>query len=261
MKFSSIAYAATMASVAMAKTVYVTRLNYVTVDADGNIVGQAASIAAEAANDANNVVVTVANTYTPTTLLTVAASYSSAPVEEKAATTKAASKASSTSSAAAATSTASSSSNSGIYAEIASSGADADFAKTMLDLHNAKRALHSAGDLSWDADVYKYAQAYADKYQCGGSLVHSGGQYGENLALGTSTFDAAFNMWYEEGNNYDYSSGSFDHFTAVIWKGTTKLGCAYKKCDSGSYPGYYIICSYDPAGNVVGQAASNLFSN
>lgn len=270
MKLSAFACAASLASVAMANTVFVTRLHYITVDANGDIVGSAVSIEEASgtgtANQDDVVVVTVDGSstslsYVPTTLLTV--SYSSASLEAaKAAAdtttpTTSSSKATSTSSSAAAA-TSSSSSSSGIYADIASSGVDASFAKEMLDIHNAKRALHSAGELSWDTTVYQYAQAYADKYTCGADLKHSGGKYGENLAVGYADATSAFNAWYGEGDNYDYSTATvLDHFTAIIWKGTTKLGCAYKTCDSGKY----IICSYDPAGNIVGYGKENLFAS
>lgn len=265
MKLSALACAASLASMAAAKTVFVTRLHYITVDANGDIVGssvtyEGAATSSTAATEANeNVVIVTLNaadslTYLPTTLQTVAASYST--VSQEVAETSQTSTPTTESTTAA--NTESSSTDSGIYAEISSSGVDADFAKTILDLHNEKRALHSVGDLSWDTTVYKYAQAYADQYTCGSSLKHSGGQYGENLAVGFTDASSAFNAWYSEGENYDYSTAnSFDHFTQIIWKGTTKLGCAYKDCGSGKY----YICSYDPAGNIIGYGTENLFAS
>lgn len=153
----------------------------------------------------------------------------------------------------------SSSSLSGIYADISlSPGLDQSFAKSILDGHNTDRAAHQAPPLSWDQTVYNYAQAYADKYDCSGQLVHSGGQYGENLAVGFSDGTAALQAWYSEGNNYDYSNtNQYTHFTQVIWKSTTKLGCAIKDCTAQNW-GHYVICSYDPAGNMVGEEAANV---
>ncbi|ODV77487.1 the plant PR-1 class of pathogen related protein-like protein, partial [Suhomyces tanzawaensis NRRL Y-17324] len=135
---------------------------------------------------------------------------------------------------------------------------DQDFAKSILDAHNKVRAQHSAPDLSWDQEVYKYAQAYADKYDCSGGLTHSGGKFGENLAVGYLTGESALEAWYDEGKSYDYSAAStYDHFTQVVWKSTTKLGCAYKDCSAQNW-GKYVICSYDPAGNFVGQSKANV---
>ncbi len=137
-----------------------------------------------------------------------------------------------------------------------SSSSLSSFQQTMLDTHNAKRALHQASDLTWDSTLESYAQDYADKYDCSGTLTHSGGPYGENLAVGYSA-EGAVEAWYDEGNDYDYSSCStYDHFTQVVWKSTTKVGCGLKEC--GGSVGDYIICSYDPAGNYVGECSENV---
>lgn len=139
-----------------------------------------------------------------------------------------------------------------------SAGPSDSFAKAILDAHNEKRANHGVDKLTWDEELVSYAQDYADQYDCSGSLTHSGGKYGENLAVGYSDGPKALEAWYEEGENYDYSSASsFDHFTQVIWKSTTKLGCAQKDCSKNNW-GKYIICSYDPAGNMVGAGKQNL---
>jgi uncharacterized protein YkwD len=133
---------------------------------------------------------------------------------------------------------------------------DEDFSKNILDAHNAKRARHGAPNLVWDNDAYQYAQAYADKYDCSGNLKHSGGKFGENLGVGFKTGDSVVTAWYneagEDGKSYNYGSATdYNHFTQLIWKSTTKLGCAYKDCSAQNW-GKYIVCSYDPAGNVIG---------
>ncbi|EMG45509.1 hypothetical protein G210_4295 [Candida maltosa Xu316] len=136
---------------------------------------------------------------------------------------------------------------------------DEDFAKAILDAHNVKRAIHSAPPLSWDPTVYQYAQAYADQYDCSGNLKHSGGKYGENLGVGFPDGPSVVTAWYNEagtdGKDYDYGSATdYNHFTQLVWKSTTKLGCAYKTCGvvNGVQLQKYIVCSYDPAGNVIG---------
>lgn len=131
------------------------------------------------------------------------------------------------------------------------------FKKSILAEHNAKRALHSAGSLTWNETLYEYASNYADEYSCpsNGALTHSGGPYGENLGAGYSSGKATVDAWYDENSQYSYSSPGFNeatgHFTQVIWASTTQLGCAYKKCDSDF--GYYVVCEYYPPGNVVGN--------
>ncbi|QLL33848.1 hypothetical protein HG536_0F01730 [Torulaspora globosa] len=141
-----------------------------------------------------------------------------------------------------------------------SSSALSDFASTILNAHNSKRSLHKdTPSLSWSDKLASYAQDYADKYDCSGTLTHSGGPYGENLALGydvTGSVDA----WYNEIKSYDYNNPSFSsstgHFTQVVWKSTTQVGCGIKQCNNAW--GSYVICSYNPAGNMIGDFADNV---
>lgn len=159
----------------------------------------------------------------------------------------------STSSAIAATSSTASASTS-------STSGLSDFASTILNEHNVKRALHEdTPALSWSDTLATYAQNYANNYDCSGTLTHSGGPYGENLALG---YDAAgaVDAWYNEISEYNWSdpgySSSTGHFTQVVWKSTTELGCGIKAC--GGAWGSYVICSYNPAGNYIGEFAENV---
>ncbi|KAI5951395.1 hypothetical protein KGF54_004469 [Candida jiufengensis] len=141
-----------------------------------------------------------------------------------------------------------------------SSGLDS-FAQSILDAHNQKRALHGVPALSWDQTLSNYAQNYANKYDCSGSLSHSGGPYGENLAVGYKDGVSALNAWYDEIKDYTWNnqfSSATGHFTAVVWKSTSKLGCANKQCGSG----LYVICSYsDSVPNLVGAFAQNILNN
>lgn len=135
-----------------------------------------------------------------------------------------------------------------------------DFASSMLAEHNAKRELHqNTPDLTWSQSLADYAQNYADNYDCSGNLVHSGGPHGENLAVGYGT-TGAVDAWYNEIDNYDYSNPGFSsnsgHFTQLVWKNTQSVGCGVKAC--GGVWGDYVICSYDPAGNVAGKYADNV---
>ena len=55
-------------------------------------------------------------------------------------------------------------------------------------------------------------------------------------------------MWYGElyDPGYDFNSPGFGHgtghFTQVVWKASTKLGCGYA--------GVFAVCRYSPAGNM-----------
>ncbi|KAI9318708.1 CAP domain-containing protein [Dichotomocladium elegans] len=127
-------------------------------------------------------------------------------------------------------------------------------AKNVLAIHNKYRAKHSAPALKWDKKLEKYAQRWANK--C--TFQHTGGPYGENLAMGYGNWKGAIAGWYNEVDAYDYNhpgfSSSTGHFTQVVWKSTTKIGCGVKKCPNG--PIY--VCSYAPPGNVV-TADGSLF--
>jgi len=128
-------------------------------------------------------------------------------------------------------------------------------AQEALDAHNQYRALHSAPALSWSDDLASYAASHA----AGCVFQHTGGPYGENLAAGYDSITDAVAAWYAEGDGYDYSSGSYDHFTQVIWIGSTQLGCATVSCDgSNGTPGTYLMCEYNPAGNVEGEFSQNV---
>lgn len=153
-----------------------------------------------------------------------------------------------------------SSSTAGIYDAIynSSEDIDEDFAKNILDAHNKYRALHGVGDLSWAEGPYDYAKNNADSYDCSGVLTHTHGQYGENLAAGFSTGESAVTAWYDEIKDYDWSNpDTYDHFTQLIWKSSTQVGCAYKDCTAEGWK-KYIVCEYNPVGNVIGQLEENV---
>lgn len=128
----------------------------------------------------------------------------------------------------------------------------------ILDIHNKYRALHGVGDLSWASGPYSYAKLNADSYDCSGVLTHTHGQYGENLAAGFASGPAAVTAWYEEGETFDYTTyNEYNHFTQVVWKSSTQVGCAYKDCSSTGW-GLYIVCEYNPVGNVIGEEEENV---
>ena len=75
-------------------------------------------------------------------------------------------------------------------------------------------------------------------------------------------------LWYEEIAFYDFNNpghpknGSEDkmigHFTQVIWKETTELGCGvYKGADNFVYG----VCNYAPPGNVIGNTQNYYETN
>ncbi|KAF8078439.1 CAP domain-containing protein [Lyophyllum atratum] len=132
-----------------------------------------------------------------------------------------------------------------------------------LSSHNTVRAQHGAKALTWSDDLASKAQEWAD----GCLFQHSGGKFGrlgENLAAGTGSYSiqTAVKSWTDEVSEYDPSNPKFSHFTQVVWKATTQVGCAVQSCDGIFDAAYgkakYYVCEYSPAGNIAGQFAENV---
>jgi len=129
-----------------------------------------------------------------------------------------------------------------------------------LSAHNTFRAQHGADPLTWNDTLASYAQNWVDA--C--NFVHSGGPYGENLAAGTGDFGiaAAIKLWTDESSQYDANDPQPSHFTQVVWKSTTQVGCAVNGCNGIFDPSYgiaqYYTCEYSPPGNYIGEFAQNV---
>lgn len=126
------------------------------------------------------------------------------------------------------------------------------FQQDALSVHNRFRAIHDAAALEWDSNLAEYAFKHAS--QC--IFEHSHGPYGENLAAGYRSTEAAITAWYDEEKLYSYSNPQFSkatgHFTQLVWKSTRKVGCAIVPCKGlNGTPGNYVACEYSPAGNII----------
>jgi len=140
-----------------------------------------------------------------------------------------------------------------------------------LDKHNEYRQTHGASPLTWDDTLAQKALEWANGCKWEHSNFGSQYGYGENLYAGTGTFDGAHAVkgWYDEitdpGYNFNnpgfYQNPGTGHFTQVVWKGTTKVGCAVTTCNPLQplgLNGFYFVCEYSPAGNVQGQFPTNV---
>ncbi|KAH8703409.1 CAP domain-containing protein [Talaromyces proteolyticus] len=128
---------------------------------------------------------------------------------------------------------------------------------------NFYRQQHNASALTWNTTLASYAQNWAD--HC--NWKHSGGPYGENLAEGFSNTTSAIDAWARESTDYSYTkptgfSEQTGHFTQLVWKATSQLGCAVADCsrndetfqeNGGEAFGWYFLCEYWPPGNVGGD--------
>jgi len=153
----------------------------------------------------------------------------------------------------------------------------------MLKHHNIHRSNHSAPDLSWDSTLAGYAKTIAEGCVFAHDMDQGSGGYGQNLASWgtTSSLDGLVNetgakavteQWYNgEVNSWQFYGMSdppssspltaWGHFTQVVWKSTTKVGCYTATCPAGTvlqYPSLYTVCNYDPPGNFGGQYGENV---
>ncbi|KAG8364177.1 hypothetical protein BUALT_Bualt19G0099900 [Buddleja alternifolia] len=126
-----------------------------------------------------------------------------------------------------------------------------------VNAHTPARAEVGVQPLVWDETVAAYAQNYANERSKDCAMQHSGGPYGENLAAGSWDLTAkqAMDMWVGEKNFYDVASntcvgGQCLHYTQVVWRNSTSVGCASAKCLNGWT---FITCNYDPPGNYIGE--------
>ena len=135
-------------------------------------------------------------------------------------------------------------------------------AQQIVDAHNQVRAKHCAAPLTWAPKLAQVAQRWANALRDKGcAFGHSNGSYGENLAAGTTGMldaEAVVKMWYDEVAHYKFPDGGFSmetgHFTQLVWRGTTQVGCGRSQCKGMDI----WVCEYDPPGNWEGQYRDNV---
>lgn len=129
----------------------------------------------------------------------------------------------------------------------------------------------------WDNTLATAAQKWANTLagRCNGSQDHSGTKYGETL-FSSWTSDAAappapvtkaLGFWVGEKQYYTYSKTNCPassvcgtcrkfpctHYTQMVWRATTRVGCARATCKAPGKNWTIWVCNYTPAGNIAGQ--------
>ncbi|QIX00450.1 hypothetical protein AMS68_005967 [Peltaster fructicola] len=146
-----------------------------------------------------------------------------------------------------------------------------NFQTGMVMTHNAWRAKWNASSLTWDDNQASQAQALAQSCPTATpdnpDSVHN--RACQNIAWGSS-IDTAFpiHQWGAEADQYQkneetlnlpsgpitqYRMGGAGHFTQLVWKGATVVGCGTHNCGDDENQWWITVCNYD-TGNVYDPA-------
>ncbi|MEM6501299.1 MAG: CAP family protein [Cyanobacteria bacterium P01_C01_bin.89] len=163
-------------------------------------------------------------------------------------------------------------------AEVSTSELGKSVGDTALNSHNRYRSRHGVPALRYNRAMAARAQAWSARMARTGNFQHSDRSArngaGENLYVSYTTGNLsesavvaeAVKGWYDEIEDYNYSRPGFSaatgHFTQVVWKSSTRLGCGVAKGTKNlrgrNFNAYYVTCHYDPPGNFRGQFPANV---
>ena len=133
-----------------------------------------------------------------------------------------------------------------------------------VEAHNNLRALHGVPSVTIDAAMQSQADEAVKSCPTDHPTGYKGGQ---NLSQGRTDPAEIVYDWYNERANYSALTNNFlaempniivpcgsddsvmlGHFSQVVWKETTGIGCATNAACGGKY-GSSTLCFYNPAGN------------
>ncbi|CAG8908295.1 unnamed protein product [Penicillium egyptiacum] len=152
------------------------------------------------------------------------------------------------------------------------------YQESVLHYHNIHRSDHSSSALTWSDDLAQAAHTLASRCEYGHdtSIPSASGSYGQNIAYGYDEAQVGekiiSEMMYTDEAPYfaslygqdspDMSNFSkWGHFTQIVWKGTSQVGCATVSCSdlkNVGGPAPYTVCNYGSPGNYAGEYADNV---
>jgi len=142
-----------------------------------------------------------------------------------------------------------------------------NFEERIVAAHNRERALLGVPALQWDPHLAEGASEWADTLAKTGRFEHSPNvpgapREGENIWGGTRDAyapEAMVDLWKSEKAHFikgTFPSNSrtgrvedVSHYTQIIWKDTTHVGCAIAKNSEEEI----MVCRYRGPGNIIGQ--------
>jgi len=130
----------------------------------------------------------------------------------------------------------------------------------ILERHAHWRKIVGLPALTWSDEMAELADDWARTLKKKGCQMshRPNNNYGENIFWGTVghyTAADAVDAWASEKADYDYASNSCNpgkvcgHYTQIVWKNTTEVGCAKIVCNGN----VVWVCNYNPPGNYIGQ--------
>ena len=152
---------------------------------------------------------------------------------------------------------------------VAAARSEALLRAAMLRGHADARAAVGLAPLVWSDALAASARAYAGEMARTGRFAHAEQpmdrtRQGENLWTGTTgayRYDEMVGHWVAERRDFVNAptpgfsrTGRWQdvaHYTQIVWRGTTAVGCAIATGPRDEY----LVCRYSPPGNVVGQRA------
>lgn len=144
----------------------------------------------------------------------------------------------------------------------------------MVKAHNDWRQKVGVPNLTWSNTLASTAEQYAVTLsRTGCEMTHSGNGYGENIywaspliksyssdkkiyALKAVSAPNVSTPWAAEIKDYAYKNNTCrkgaicGHYTQMVWKSTTEVGCGKAACSNNAQ---IWVCNYNPPGNVAGQ--------
>ena len=152
----------------------------------------------------------------------------------------------------------------------------------VLDIHNRERTAVGFPQVTWSDSLAAQAQNWANYLAslgivCGPTGCQPPIRHGasnENIAAGyvypadlprTSPAEYA-QKWADEKVKYNAGQRTgpgIGHYTAMVWRSTTQIGCGFV---AGAVPNElgigggtdFLVCRYNPPGNIPGEGPSNL---
>lgn len=153
-------------------------------------------------------------------------------------------------------------------------GSVSGYADPILRQHNIHRENHTVEAMSWDNNLASIAAEIASSCKYAHNTEAGGGGYGQNIGAGAPDDEIdkmiTNQMYNDEMMLYPGYGGEPDmsnferwgHFSQIVWKATTRVGCYTQYCPNGlagvgsNVSPYFTVCNYQPVGKSLLQPIS-----